>query len=908
MNNNINQSLYKSAIYRGGVKRAFRFVLALLVAAAYSTSATAQSKLISEQECKQITFTWTDKSGKTHTSNLSETATEPEHIFALIKEVYTNPKVPGILYGGFKADGVTREGPASYSAVPAWGITSVTPPSADNEGYTVLLIKVKDSWTVPNNVDANCTNVAQIVNAISQRIESAEVITDAERNNTGNNPGSLFRISGSANRFYFISKGRARLWDTGLPVNRPFLFQMFEQYSPVQQNSSIALMDYYKTMAQGSVYSVQHDCGTVTGNTHWFSMSGTSGNQKYDMSDLVFYIPDKRLQAFSDRDQSSMLCSNYNPAFAPRTSLYTVRLTADTAKVEGKDEYTVTLRWSSSLAKIIGYEIGQRFHLYKVEANGDKTPLDTVDNAFTYSYVEPQQQHGRQFTYIITAQPLDSAASLSAVWSNESSVAIPGIDPFESLTLGVGGSSTSHYNATKEQNQYANFVKMNNGVGTNVRGMGVTTASKFTFYRTDELGTRTPFATVAVTAKTDTTIDYSVSYRNQSGAVTGKYPATTGQFTIDSLDVVDFGDFTVCDQFGASTVANTQSAYYRYKVTYAPDGTDEKYYSNDFDVKVYKTSITAATPTISKADADGDTDHSLEVAGTNGPQLSFAVENSPSIQKYELWRTAEGGTAAVVGRAQRTMAGKYSTFEIENGTDHSVATDISDKATIGDRTFSGAEDASYVPVISVYAADSTAVANTYGCSKVKADGISLRAKAVYCMQSDYIFNNRKGRYYSTDLQIDAEVPGGVTVERYRVWRDCNGDAMEEVPAYNYRTNPLWAYCDTLTADDEIQTTDLFGARRATVGSPLAVSYLVRLYGKVDGSDKYYVAQMSVPVTFNGDEPTAISTAVNDCQVVSVDYANQLGQKSSVPFPGFNVVTTTYASGMRTVQKRMITAK
>ena len=895
-------------LFMGRGKWVCRLVLTLLVAAACHISAAAQSKLLSEQECKQITFKWTDKSGKTHTSNLAETATEPEHIFALIKEVYTNPKVPGILYGGYKADGVTREGLAYYTAVPAWGITSVTPPSADNEGYTVLLIKVKDSWTVPDNVDANCTNVAQVVNAISQRIESAEVITDAERNNTGNNPGTLFRVSGAANRFYFISKGRARLWDTGLPVNRPFLFQMFEQYSPVLQSSSIALMDYYKTMAQGTAYSVQHDCGTVTGNTHWFSMSGTSGNRKYDVSDLVFYIPDKRLQAFSDRDQSSMLCSNYNPAFAPRTSLYTVRLTADTAKVDGKDEYTVTLRWSSSLAKIIGYEIGQRFHLYKVEDNGDKTPLDTVDNAFTYSYVEPQQQHGRQLTYIITAQPIDSAASLSAVWSNESSVAIPGIDPFESLTLGVGGSSTSHYDATKEQNQYANFVKMNNGVGTNVRGMGVTTASKFTFYRTDELGTRTPIATLAVTAKTDTTIDYSVSYSNQSGAVADKYPASTGRFTIDSLDVVDFGDFTVCDQFGASTVANTQSAYYRYKVTYAPDGADEKYYSNDFDVKVYKTAITAATPTISKADADGDTDHSLEVAATNGPLLSFAVENNPNIQKYELWRTTYGGSTAIVGRAQRTMAGKYATFEIENGTDHSVATDISGKATMGDRTFSGAENAAYVPVISVYAADSTAEANTYGCSKVKADGISLRGKAVYCMQSDYIFNNRKGRYYSTDLLIDAEVPAGVTVERYRVWRDCNGDAMEEVPAYNYRTNPLWAYCDTLTADDEILTTDLFGARRATAGSPLAVSYLARLYGKVDGTDKYYVAQLTIPVTFNGDEPTAVTPAVANHKVVAVRYTNQLGQESATPFTGFNVVTTTYASGLRTVHKRMIPAK
>ena len=871
--------------------------------------ASAQSRLLTLQECKQITFTWTDKAGKAHTSNLAEKATEPEHIFALLKEVYTNPKVPGILYGGYKADGVTREGNAAYTAVPAWGIDSVTAPDPTNEGYTVLLMKVKDSWVVPGNVDANCTNVAEVLQAISKRIESAEVLTDAMRNNAGNNPGTMFRISGSANRFYMVSKGRARLWSNLLPVDRPFLFQMFEQYSPVVQGSTTALMDYYKTMVQGSVYPVQHDCGTVTGNTHWFSMSGTAINKRYDVTDLVFYLPDKRLQYWNNRDEANMGYSNYNQKFAPRTSLYTVRLTADTIKVDGKDEYTVKLKWSSSLAKIIGYEIEQRFNLYKVDLNGNKTPLHTVDNAYTYSYVEPQQEHGRQFTYIITAQPLDSTASLSAVWSNESSVAIPGIDPFESLTLGVGGSSTSHYNAAKEINQYANFVKMNNGVGTNVRGTGVSTDSKFTFYRTDELGTRTPIATVTVTAKTDTTIDYSVAYSNQSGAVAAKYPATTGRFTIDSLDIVNFGNFTVCDQFNASTAANTQSAYYRYKVTYAPDGTEEKFYSNDFDVKVYKTSVTATTPSFSQAEVDGDTDHSLKLTSPNGPQMSFTVENNPNIQKYELLRTRDGGqSTTTVGRAQRTMAGDYATFEIENGVDHSEDTGVSGKATIGDRTFRGAEEAEYVPVISVYAADSTAAANTYGCSRVTADGVSLKAKAIYNIQSEYIFNNRKGRYYSTELQIDAEVPQNVTVTRYRVWRDCNGDAMEEVPAYDYRTNPLRAYCDTLTADDEINTTDLFGARRATVGSPLEVSYLVRLYGKVNGTDKYYVAQYTVPVAYNGDEPTAITTAVADGNVVSVRYANQLGQESSTPFPGFNVVTTTYASGRRAVQKRMIPIK
>lgn len=41
------------------------------------------------------TYTWSDEDGNTHTSNLTDKATEPNQIMALLNAVYTDPEVPG---------------------------------------------------------------------------------------------------------------------------------------------------------------------------------------------------------------------------------------------------------------------------------------------------------------------------------------------------------------------------------------------------------------------------------------------------------------------------------------------------------------------------------------------------------------------------------------------------------------------------------------------------------------------------------------------------------------------------------------------------------------------------------------------------------------------------------------------
>lgn len=50
---------------------------------------------VSADYYKSFTFEWTDSEGKSHVSDLTEPATEFNHILALIKEVYLNPAIPG---------------------------------------------------------------------------------------------------------------------------------------------------------------------------------------------------------------------------------------------------------------------------------------------------------------------------------------------------------------------------------------------------------------------------------------------------------------------------------------------------------------------------------------------------------------------------------------------------------------------------------------------------------------------------------------------------------------------------------------------------------------------------------------------------------------------------------------------
>ncbi len=683
------------------------------------------------------------------------------------------------------------------------------------------------------------------------------------------------------------------VWQHECGERDPFM-GMYEEFSPVSTNASTGETDFYSKMMNGDVFGVVHDCGSVLATDHWFSMSGSESTEQKSLDNITFFIPDKRLMAWDDRDKqngsSGYYYTNYNQAHAPKVSLYTVKLSADTAKVAGTNRYTVTLDWSTSLKEIMGNEIDQLFKLYVVGADGSKTLLekDPLTNRYTYSYGVEQKEHGYSITYQITAQPTVNGAGFSEVWSNYAQVAIPGLDPNEALTLGIGGSSTSRYSAAREVNQYANYVMMNNGVGTNIRGASVGTASKFNFYRiSKKAGTaqdeRTLVAEVSVTGTSARAINYKVQYKAQNGADNAKYPATTGSFAIAANDVINFGNFVICDQFSASTERNDHPDRYTYKVHFAPDGQHEKFYSNDFGVKVYKTHDSRMlSVTYTQAEAEGDARRTLAIDGNQVPAMSFAVENDPNIQKYEALRVGDDGTTTAIGRAQHTTSGEYATFEVKDGAESQTGV-TSSSAKISSQDYDYTSVERYVPVIHVYPANRDETPNTYGCDIKSAAAVKLSAQIVKKDVSHYQLQGADGRrmgarYFSTTLKANTMLPAdGMVVGSYRLWRDCGGKAVEEIAGKAYRTDCRQAWFDGFNVaaagldagvDDyelvdgsaadgtEIVIRDMFGAYEPTAASPLEVTYHVRAYCRADGGE-WYMAEAEVPVVYTDSKPTAI---------------------------------------------------
>lgn len=389
------------------------------------------------------------------------------------------------------------------------------------EGYTALMVSVYDDATAAAESGTGITgdrnhgsyfNTKQgYINYIAQRIKSVQLLTDGLRIGTASEhtSGTVFNCSGTYNKFFIISKGRAReksdwtksqmgtnTWYYG----EVFPFQdMYEEFSPTTVDEGSDIKDFYTEMQDGHVYSVVHDCASVIQEGHQFSMSGNNGTQSYAMSGLNFFIPDYRLLFWTDNyegytidgrdivpymraDNSGHTTSfqsggywscwygNYNPDYAPKVGIYKITLEADAKKAAGYNVndpyYDVTLNWVSSLNELSGEMVHQTYEIYIVHYNDDGTEeqeyLTTVTDETTFTYQVKQEDESKTITYIIKGYPTpgDELQQPSFVaWSNLDDVVIPGLNDFLNLIL-------DHYESDfvigdaigTEKNYYRNFM------------------------------------------------------------------------------------------------------------------------------------------------------------------------------------------------------------------------------------------------------------------------------------------------------------------------------------------------------------------------------------------------------------------------------------------------------------------
>lgn len=853
-----------------------------------------------------ITYQWQDADDNVHTSKLTDVAKDPRQIMAMLKEVFTNTKIPGIYYGGYKADGTTREGAVSYdlsgdsnyqafsnltsTGVGQWSIRrGVYYP--EEEGYTTLMVFVKNSWD--NSQDTAYSVPLDYINA---SIDSVKLMYDATRldkNANTPNPGTIYKLSGSANRFFFISKGRARRGggtDNDDIAGRMPFYGMFEEYSPVSTSASIGLENFYAKMTGGETFAVDHDCGSVPGTGHYFCMSGVNGTEQFVLNDLAFFIPDLRLKSWADRDYqrnpgqtSHHRYTNYNPDNAPTTGLHGIRLEGRGMNPDPDDgtKWKITLDWTSMLDEITGNTVDEDFYIFvKDPDTGELTPLldengeqVPMQKGYTYTYLVDREEHGRNITYVVKGKP--TIPCFSEVQSNEAKVGVPGLDENERLILGITSESESNYILSQEVNQYKNYVSMSNAQGTYISASNIAPGKnpQFTFYRYPNrmsILDSIPFATMTITDVYSSGgkyyYNYQVSYDNQVGADESSYPAKTGTFTcVDDADSeVDFGEFKVCDQFNASTADNDHPEKYYYRVKFTNNELDgDDYHSAFNDIKVFKTagSIEEQKFTLTQVAADSVRSTCLDL-NVQKPHLNIELESDFAIERYEAHqvKNKEANESDVFGHAQRLAdAGQYGIYEGEN---HVGDVAHSQGAHIRHHRF-GCGSGYFFPVIKTYRGDpQQAIFNTYGAPILPITHVEVNATVTETKASTYTFiGDEKGRYYSAKFEI---TPDGVDMEdivKFRIWRLTeDGVAIEEKENYMPRLRQDSHPVDIVMTEgkpaiadyqkpefyingvenidvlpyskvDGIFAFDVFGAKLLEQGETMPVSYLIRMYCK-----------------------------------------------------------------------------
>lgn len=822
---------------------------ALLSMVFFKPPVSAQSVVKSKAYYDAITYTWTDDGGNTVTSKLTDKATDPYQIIALLEKVYGDPRVPGpyySAYGSWNKSGryySYKEGRCDevyYGPVTTngWNVTATKP---NEEGYTVLLVAVKNSFT-PNlnnpRYASSITNYRDLVNYIGSSIDFVQLMTDGMRVGSGQNAGTLFPVQGAFNRFFFLGKGQARKQYYASRMMVPFL-NMFEQFSPTDGqtgDNTQDLTDFYDKMVKGETYPVMHDCNSVMEIAHFFSMSGRKGTTSYDMTGLNFFVPDYRLlwsgetdedffgriRDYTDNRDMNESSSDayaqygfYNTDHTPWTFLYTIKLRAqaDQEGAQTDHKYKVTLNWTSSIDELAGEKIDQVYDLYRVvDGVVEPTPIATGLTTTTWSEIVDQRTSGYSLDYVIKGKPVK--ATYNPVQSNVATVAIPGYDPLERLKLTIDGDYRSTYDALTEVNNYANTIMMNNGVGTSVMREHLMANPAFQVLRYGSDGSMLPVATLQMSGVTSTSsrCNYTLHYENQRVPKSDK----TGSFTFNNNGEIQFNDFKMVDDFSADVSANEHPSKYRYQVKFTSavavkdENGDNKteIYSNIVDVPVYKAE-TNLIDCYDKPTVDADIyrpDNEKVVIpekDANPMGLRFNVVDNPNIFRYYTTRDDDE-----YGHAQRMTDGSYVVSSLQPGEtvkshvetvtfatgENSKHVGVRDYAING-LEYNAGDMVTYNSVIEAFLPNSTSTDhNTYGSCKQVSKIVDVQAECVNRMKSNDIFTDAsgaEGRYYLSQLEITPVIPDGFKLYKLRVWRKtADGVAMEVKDEYKWRLDQV----------------------------------------------------------------------------------------------------------------------
>lgn len=888
-------------------------------------------------------FTWTDSTGVEHSNLLTDKATDPDHILALIAKVYATPEIPGTIY----SNEIKKTGEINYDyhASQTEHITSSTPTkyldwlesypkpiSAPSEnGKTVLFVEIKPTFHAEGGMWQG-VDIKSNRDFVKYCYKSVQLLSSHMRVNDTNNPGYMFVVDNiTTNRFFFISKGRARA-DAG---NYP-LWTSFEQVSPTSGSGATVTTGLADSLKNGSVYKAIHSCGSVPiiEQGHEFTITGNSELNAF--SNLTLYMPDKRLVQDS-------FYSNYNPTYAPRTFLYLCTLDADVKPSENHDGYfTISLKWSTNFntAKI-GAQAEEQFYVYVVNDDGTYTLLHESDATMqtptqlrTHTYEVPQEADSRIIRYIVAANPIEKSgndvnASSIFIYSNVDQVQIPGRQAFFSQA----SEYRSRFDISSQLNVYKNTIS----IKPNTQGdyEKIETAQAYSMMRkcTDAAGNaqEVAVATLKFNKAEDGTYSYTLKYNPAAQNTDVKYDDNAPSTSEDITGTLTSNDGVIYfyDYFNASTASNNQPSQYNYVLQL--DGVQT---SNGGTVPVYKTAVSSHLVSVTKDQVAGDTNRGLD-ATDGGLAVEFKgyIDADHHIKRYDVYRL--DSEPVIVGNAQ--CENGYITLikgDRQVGAPQQPGTEGYTFSLPDELSSSPSTPATYVPAITTKVTFASAtVTNTYGCSRTAVDAPNLVLKVDNLLVSaskwvDGDGNKRRG--YGATIHLTPVLPPTTApyAYYYRVWRSTHNGDETLLNSLSSSSNTGWEndYEDIkpfYPSNAEIQVKDVYVDNMPSSNESKIVTYIARLYSTdkaqsqssaprkaIAASDAaaghYYITEKRIDVAYSSPAVATGIDGITTAQATPVSevYYNVMGVASTRPHPGMNVVVTTLSDGSRLTTKMM----
>ena len=886
----------------------FLFFMILLCFSIFNAKAVVyheNTEKVTHFDYSEYTVTYTDENGANHTVPITDVATTPEHMMALLRKIYTDPTIPGIHYAydynGTQYRKIDYNTYGHLGGNSNWlGTRNDFYPNPYEDGMTLILVQVRESWKVSYHNESNMKEYFR------KAYSSMRLITDFTRVNDEQNPGYLFSLDGTTNRFFFLSKGKPRSTYT-----KP-LFRLFEQISPVNANAGDAATEsFIYEMLAGHTYYCFHDCTNVTSMTggHWFTISNIG--EIYNLSNLSIFIPDRRFEYQLVDENDNYINSSYfneygnsqNPGqedwtVMPHVFIYNVSLTGNVKKCEDNDDYfKINLYWDSPLSSI---NTPEHFYVYILDESHNKVLLSSIDQQPTqnksHQYLVERKYEPQTFYYVVTGAPinydnngeilLDNDGNPLITISAESKIlklTVPGKDPYFSNNLEY----RSRYDINNEINIYKNKLQISPNTTNDYMALQ-NTDLVYELLRCDENNEEISVAQITFSYDENNNIyNYNIVYNDNSQntdiVFDDEIPLTNGSFNdYNSANV------NIIDRFYVSTANNDHSGSYIYKLIKHGEEC-----SNECVVPVYKTSNELNNHIYTYDEIMSDTDRSLDYS-TN-IEINFDAINKPiyHITQYDIYMV-NGNNIIQVGKAENlNNSGNYCIIGVDNNNylntvqSYKRITDI-ENLTLQYNNLNSQNVIKFVPVISSMHDNDI---NTYGCNMTSCSYPKLNISVNGLEKTIPLnYSNSTQMGYKANIQLTPLLSQDAnTVYFYRLWRVIddavyapsdallNENTLEGAELYGANYEKLKMINP---GEETIYITDIFKDNAIESGEEKTVTYIARLYAydPTNESDRiYFISESQQTIVFNNSIITSINDIYNTKYNNSIMYYDMSGK-------------------------------